>query len=113
MASCTPSIPRQVHNCGLPPLGITFAPRQRLPTALSMSAHSIISCTPLMLQLAHNSGQLALGTTFTPRLQLPMALSMSAHMTASCMHSTCLKRARPLEDYRCSLRYCLQPLYHW
>src|SRR2546423_338267 len=111
MASCTPSIPQQVHNCGLPPLGITFAPRQQLPTALSMSAHMTASCMPLMPQQVHNCGLLALGITFAPRLQLPMALSMSAHMTASCMHSTCLKRARPLEDYRCSLRYCLQPLY--
>src|SRR5437763_1172399 len=99
MASCTPSMPRQVLNCGLPLLGITFTPRRRLPTALFTAAHMTISCTPSMPQQAHNYGRLAPGTASTPRLQLPTALSMSAHMTASFMHSTYLTRL--LEGYRC------------
>src|SRR5207302_885135 len=101
--SCMPSTPRQVDNCGLPPLEEKSVLRQRLPTELSTSDHLMISYMPSTPRQVHNCGLLLLEEKSIHRQRLLTELSMSDHMTASYMHSTYLIRTRPLECFSCDI----------
>jgi len=82
-----PSTPRQVDNCGLPPLEEKSVLRQRLPTELSTSDHLMISYMPSTPRQVHNCGLLLLEEKSAPRQRLLTESSMSAHSIVTCTPS--------------------------